>query len=414
MCSTFKNAITLLCSAITLLLIYQLVITFVVEKPTTAAKLVKSLEKSDLPEVVVCMQPGLNSLALKNLGYHIYSYFRGALQPSTVTNSASPLIGWNGDAFENKSSHEILEEALLLPKNERLVLEASYTDDFKDYQKAVVTFRTLGNNNGRCMFINPPLKKTNPYSLWLEFNNSFIDQLNVSSNKLNIYLMDKANSPHIYPNIMEMVGQPIHVELKRADFEFHTRISKSEHVEGDPLYDCTVYTKSNSYDGCLRNELEGLFSKEFGCQPPYLSENLNVTCDQKFNVSENRSTEIEALFWNLWSKGTEFKCKAPCTKTKYRTRSEGRFPYPHTTLAITFDKTVDVSRSRFSIDGPTFLTKSGGFIGVGRTLLWILASLLGALQVIKLISLLDLGPIIALSSLVSDSVTVLSFSFLFH
>ena len=39
--------------------------------------------------------------------------------------------------------------------------------------------------------------------------------------------------------------------------------------------------------------------------------------------------------------------------------------------------------ARFSIDGPTFLTKSGGFIGVGRTLLWILASLLGAPQVTK-------------------------------
>ena len=173
MYSTFKNAFTLLCSAITLLLIYQLVVTFVVEKPTTTAKLEKNLEKSDLPEVVVCMQPGLDSLALKRVGYHASTYFEGALQPNS-----SLFVGWNGNSSENKSSHEILEEALLLPKDEGLVLEALYTDDFKDYEKAVVTFRTLGNSNGRCLFINPSLNKTNPYSLWIKFNNSFIDQFN--------------------------------------------------------------------------------------------------------------------------------------------------------------------------------------------------------------------------------------------
>ena len=46
-----------------------------------------------------------------------------------------------------------------------------------------------------------------------------------------------------------------------------------------------------------------------------------------------------------------------------------------------FDQKVDVARSRFSINGLTLLTRLGGLIGVGRTLLWILVSLLGAVQV---------------------------------
>ena len=149
---TVKNAFTLLCSAVTLLLIYQLIIVFVVEKPTTTAILEQKLEKSDLPEVVFCMRPGFNSLTLEKLGYHVSSYYRGALQPNS-----RHFVGWKGNAFENKSSHEILEEALLFPKYEGHALDALYTDNFKDYEKAVVTFRTLGNSNGRCMFINPPL-----------------------------------------------------------------------------------------------------------------------------------------------------------------------------------------------------------------------------------------------------------------
>ena len=143
MLPTLKNVFTVLSLAITSLLIYQLLVTFLAEKPTTTAKMEKKLEKSDLPQVVVCMEPGFNSLTLEKLGYHVSIYYRGALQPNS-----SLFVGWNGNSPENKSSHEILEEALLLPKDEGLVLEASYTEDFKDNEKAVVTFRTLGKT--RC------------------------------------------------------------------------------------------------------------------------------------------------------------------------------------------------------------------------------------------------------------------------
>ena len=69
--TTFKNVFTLLCSLITLLLIYNLVITFTVEKPTTSANEEKQLEKSDLPEVAVCLEPGYNNVTLEKFGYHI-------------------------------------------------------------------------------------------------------------------------------------------------------------------------------------------------------------------------------------------------------------------------------------------------------------------------------------------------------
>ena len=52
-----------------------------------------------------------------------------------------------------------------------------------------------------------------------------------------------------------------------------------------------------------------------------------------------------------------------------------------TGLFIVFDQTSDVARSRFSINGLTLYSKLGGLIGAGRTLLWILVSLLGAAQV---------------------------------
>ena len=51
-------------------------------------------------------------------------------------------------------------------------------------------------------------------------------------------------------------------------------------------------------------------------------------------------------------------------------------------LVIVFDKKIEIVRSTFKIDEQTFLTRLGGSVSSGRTVLWILVSLIGAFQVI--------------------------------
>ena len=75
--TNLKNMFTVLCSILTMLLIYQLLLTYLVKKPTTTSEQKKDLELSDLPEVVVCLEPGLNSSALEENGYHPTMYWRG-------------------------------------------------------------------------------------------------------------------------------------------------------------------------------------------------------------------------------------------------------------------------------------------------------------------------------------------------
>ena len=58
--------------------------------------------------------------------------------------------------------------------------------------------------------------------------------------------MDKANSPLQYPDEMEMDGNQIEVPLQSRYYVYRTKISKSEHVLGEPLFDCAVYTVNNS------------------------------------------------------------------------------------------------------------------------------------------------------------------------
>ena len=270
MFSIFKNISAVVCLAITLVLIFELLQEFMAEKPTTTAKLKEQLEITDLPDVVVCMNPGFDSETLKKYGYDGYSYFMG-------TNGWA-FVGWNGHEDPNKSSREIFEETLLFPESQGLLFEAMYAETLgNNYEYANVTFMILIYPFGRCMVIRPPSNETlgpfNPKYLYVELNNAHFKQLNFSSVKLKVFLMDSRNSPKQIPDEMEMLGDQIGTGLKLESSTYRTKISRSEHVTGDPLFDCAVYTRENSYDDCIRKSQKDLFQRHIGCQPPLFADN---------------------------------------------------------------------------------------------------------------------------------------------
>jgi len=195
---------------------------------------------------------------------------------------------------------------------------------------------------------------------------------------------------------MEMEGNEIDVRITYYVLQprakvFSTRILRSEHVQGDPLYDCAVYNSDNTYDDCLRKDMEKLFTEELGCQPPPVTDDLGHMCNQKFNVSSTRSEVIKILFWQVGFQNRKVECKKPCTKNTYKTRYLATSPSDgNTEIFLRFDRTVYITKSGLSIDGLTLLTKAGGYIGFGRTVLWILVSLIGAAQVARKIRSLGL------------------------
>ena len=100
-----RKIFTLVCSAFTLFLISKLLFTFTVTKPTTTYKEEKELETFDLPEVVICSEPGFNLEVLKKYGYRRgINYYFGDI---------GKFSGWNGGVGVRKSSQEILEESLI-------------------------------------------------------------------------------------------------------------------------------------------------------------------------------------------------------------------------------------------------------------------------------------------------------------
>ena len=148
-----KSIFKALCFAITVLLIYQLFVTYTTEKPTTTTKIEKELETKDLPNVVVCLDPGFSNASAIKYGYQVSFYWAGL---TLSGESDIKFVGWNGDGSENKSSLEILEEMFLFPDRQDVVLGAKFmTEDYSNGSESDVTFRRLMFPFGRCMFLRP-------------------------------------------------------------------------------------------------------------------------------------------------------------------------------------------------------------------------------------------------------------------
>ena len=199
---------------------------------------------------------------------------------------------------------------------------------------------------------------------------------------IRVFFMTHANSIHLYPNEMEIVGDSIEVKVDKENWRkaYKTKISQNNHVQGDPRFKCSVYTEDHSYNDCVQAEVLQFFDKEIGCQPPLLVKDPTQMCNKRFNITNK--DRIARFFKHLDYHDAKFKCRAPCLTNVFNTRfvikaerQKGK------TIEITFDNTVEVFHSSFRINEQTFLTRLGGSVSSGRTLLWIFLSLVGALQV---------------------------------
>ena len=137
----FRKVLTFLCTILTLLLIYQELVAFTITRPTSNFQEEKKLETMDIPEVVLCFEPGFDSKVLSRYGYNIDTYYRGA------KSKRGSFVGWNGDKNKTKTSKDILEEVLVVDSqilNKRnSFLRAWFTEDHVDVVPAEIKLRTL-------------------------------------------------------------------------------------------------------------------------------------------------------------------------------------------------------------------------------------------------------------------------------
>ena len=358
-CLTLQSLFSFACSLLTVFLICQEFYIYALVKPTSTSKEEKELQTSDIPDIVICTEPGFDPTVLEKYGYTATTYYRGSMDERN-------FVGWNGHENENNSAHAIIEEAFIVDNQFRSIFIGIYFSKDSVYGRfdAETEFRTLSFPMGRCLLILPPKESTyhkslNTLDIWV--NKTVVNERNVS--KLVVYFMDSVNSVGVYPNDLEMLGDQVWLDVKEIDLKIKsmkTQISKFIHVAGDPLLDCAVYTENASYGKCAREELLNDFKKELGCAPPLLNAHPKDLCNKTFNVSDTRDTEVRAMFTPLYFHNREFKCKTPCTKTVYFSKFMHTSPtkwQDQMALIVVFDKKLDVTHSAFSINEQTLLVR---------------------------------------------------------
>jgi hypothetical protein len=181
-----------------------------------------------------------------------------------------------------------------------------------------------------------------------------------------VYFRDPINSIKIYAR---HDISPIKMKYTADDmgklnyYQYRIKISKSTHVQGDPLFDCTEYSTNDTYNQCVQKELIDLVEKKLGCAPPLIAGHYNNTCNKTFNLTATEDSAIMLMFWDIYY-GT-YKpeiCKDPCTHTSFKEYLMFKVPKANNDYGFTFDSEVAVTRSTFSVSSQTFLTRLGGTV----------------------------------------------------
>ena len=113
---TINTLVQLLCTLLTLLLIYQELVTFTITRPTTVSSEEMILDQDTFPEISVCLEPGLNSTAISELGYQ--SFYRGSMD-------GQRFVGWNGRR-ENNSIDNIVEDMMTMKMDQHYFKKVLY------------------------------------------------------------------------------------------------------------------------------------------------------------------------------------------------------------------------------------------------------------------------------------------------
>ena len=204
---------------------------------------------------------------------------------------------------------------------------------------------------------------------------------------------DPINGAQFIPREFEMKGSPISAKIKPQNSfrKFKTRISKFDHVEGDPNYKCKTYTEKKPYNDCIEKELMTKFHSLLGCHPPLISQNRHKICDKTFNLTlqEESVIQIGNLIENMVNAFDSSSCTKPCTEYNFETKMlyAQTMDQKENMIKIVFDQTVELTKTSFLMGIPSLLTGIGGAISFGRTLLWIIVLIIGALKIVQKIKL---------------------------
>ena len=121
---SLTSLLKLVCSCLTLFLIYQEVFTYTFTKPTTVSSELEQLDEESFPEVTACLDPGFNSTEARRQGYVLMQY------PEGIDDKR--FVGWNGK-LGGKDNSSVMRDILSMKINQKLFNRILFADRHNRY-----------------------------------------------------------------------------------------------------------------------------------------------------------------------------------------------------------------------------------------------------------------------------------------
>ena len=180
-----------------------------------------------------------------------------------------------------------------------------------------------------------------------------------------------------------MTGEQLSVlKVNTGYMNYKAKISQKSYLEDDPNFKCKLYTKQDSYSGCLEQEFLNQLSPYLKCSPPWLVGDENMWCNETLHLDEEVVKSYRYVLGNILDSQADIgNCFQPCKSLHFDVRLDifdHREDSDRYGLYIQFEDTVETTTLNLAITTTTLLTRIGGIIGVGKELLWVFIFFCGA------------------------------------
>ena len=334
--------------------------TYFVLRPTYTSNEKRKWTVNDFPEIILCPQPSADMDALKSRGYPGTDYYFKGIDKN------SKFIGWAGNQSEN-----VLEVSanvsIFKSTNDCPSGDIWYKDgiSMKMSPAKYTLTKVLPPYHVCCKVI-----QTEVFQFYPIIGVQFIKYRRYDYYGFEVFLADE-----ITASIFTFHKTGDRIDAPHNGFNnFKVTLMVDEKLEEDPKYPCLDYSTRGSYAKCLENEIIQQNLHLQNCTPPWMTSNHSIWCTEMYDMDSNATTKyLDFLQEISISEHDPGKCLIPCSTKRYQAKDIGhRYgDSDEKGLIIWFENEVGVTKSEFTMDFKTMMSKIGGFIGISKNFLWL-------------------------------------------
>ena len=358
-----------------LFMIVQEFYTAFVERPTLTTTKKEPMKQEDIPDILICPDPPISIDELQSLGYvDMWDYKAGGLNLETQNLEFS----WKGNTTESVKN---ISNKISVFNSTADCPHASIEYFDPEDQKELLTSKeadmklspSLFPYHVCCKVIIPNLPEEKI------IRDVYIWHMDYS---FNVLLSDRMASSLFTQSNKNVFGELRLVANRTVSYLI--KIFQEINLPNNPTFECVEYQQFGDYDACLESRIVSETLSFVNCTPPWMTEKEEFWChdEEKFESFEDMKNFHDFLLSvNIRPMR---QCSVPCKSSKFEVNNRGFMDGGRALTYLTFDTFTEKTVAERQVGPLTLVSRLGGFIGIGKNLLWIVTVLFSSMKIFSL------------------------------